>query len=136
MKKKNLDILLLPGDGIGKEISLEAKNLLDWISKNYEFEFALTTDEIGGAAVDKYGVPLTDQTVQMAQGSDAILLGAVGGPKWEEIPFEIRPERGLLKIRKELDLFANFRPAVVFNSLRAFSGRDKCNQISHYNYLF
>ena len=118
MKKKNLDILLLPGDGIGKEISLEAKNLLDWISKNYEFEFELTTDEIGGAAVDKYGVPLTDHTVQMAQSSDAILLGAVGGPKWEEIPFEIRPERGLLKIRKELDLFANFRPAVVFNSLR------------------
>ena len=114
---RKLEILLLPGDGIGKEISVEAEKLLEWISLNSKFKFSVTKDFIGGESIDKHGLPLRNETINKAKKSDAILLGAVGGPKWESIPFEIRPERGLLRIRKELDLFANFRPAVVFDSL-------------------
>ncbi len=114
MKKK---IFLLPGDGIGKEISIQAKKILSWIDSKTKFEFELSEDYVGGAAIDKYGTPLSDKTLKELRKSDAIILGAVGGPKWEELSFDLRPERGLLKIRKELDLFANFRPAIVFNSL-------------------
>ncbi len=114
MQKK---ILLLPGDGIGKEISKEAEKILNWIDTYSHFNFEISTELIGGASIDEYGIPITEKTLLIAKNSDAILLGAVGGPKWENLDFKIRPERGLLKIRKELDLFANFRPAIVFDSL-------------------
>ena len=114
---KNLNISLLPGDGIGKEISNQAVKILDHISTKFGFNLNLTEELVGGASIDKHGTPLTDETLKRIKKSDAIILGAVGGPNWEGLDFEKRPERGLLKIRKELDLFANFRPAIVFDSL-------------------
>ncbi len=115
--KKDLNISLLPGDGIGKEISNQALKILEWISKKFDFNLNLTEELVGGASIDKLGTPLSDKTLGRIKKSDAIILGAVGGPKWEGLKFEKRPERGLLKIRKELDLFANFRPALVFDPL-------------------
>lgn len=113
--KKN--ILLLPGDGIGHEISKEAEKIFNWLDKNTNLEFEISKELIGGASIDEYGEPITNKVLNLAKKSDAILLGAVGGPKWEKLDFIKRPERGLLKIRKELDLFANFRPAIVFDAL-------------------
>ncbi len=115
--KKKIHIALLPGDGIGKEISIEARKILNWINENTNINIECNEYLVGGASIDKYGLPLTDETLTKIKQSDAIILGAVGGPKWENLAFEKRPERGLLKIRKELDLFANFRPAIVFDSL-------------------
>ena len=114
---KKFQISLLPGDGIGQEISLEAIKILQWISRYTDYKLDIKEDLIGGVSIDKFGSPLTDETLERIKESDAIILGSVGGPKWEKLDFEIRPERGLLKIRKELDLFANFRPAIVFDSL-------------------
>ena len=115
--KKKINISLLPGDGIGKEISKEACKVINWISKNSDLDFNINEELVGGSSIDKLGEPLTEKTLEKIKKSDAIILGAVGGPKWENLSFEKRPERGLLKIRKELDLFANFRPALVFESL-------------------
>ena len=114
---KNLEISALPGDGIGVEIYLEAKKILNWIDNKSKYSLNISEMSVGGDSIDKYDEPLTSETLQKLLVSDAILLGAVGGPKWEKLSFDKRPERGLLKIRKELDLFANFRPAIVFNSL-------------------
>ena len=116
MKKKYI-ISLLPGDGIGQEISKEALKIINWLSKNTDLKFEINEELVGGSSIDQFGSPLTDKTIQKIKKSDAIILGAVGGPKWEKLSFENRPERGLLKIRKELDLYANFRPALVFDSL-------------------
>ena len=118
---KSFNVSLLPGDGIGKEISAEASKVLEWFNQNSELKINLKEELVGGASIDKYGVPLTDETLKSISNCDAILLGAVGGPKWENLNFEKRPERGLLKIRKELDLFANFRPAIVFDALASSS---------------
>jgi 3-isopropylmalate dehydrogenase len=111
-------ILLLPGDGIGSEVTNESTRILNFLNERenlgLEFEEAL----FGGACLDAKKVPITDQTIEIAKESDAVLMGAVGGPKWDELPHEIRPERGLLRIRKELDAFANLRPAVVFEPLK------------------
>ena len=115
--KKLYSISLLPGDGIGHEISLEAKKILNWVDTNTDLNLECVEDLVGGISIDTYGTPLCDKTLERIKKSDAIILGAVGGLKWEKLPFESRPERGLLKIRKELDLFANFRPAIVFDSL-------------------
>ncbi len=117
MQAESYNISILPGDGIGKEIAKEARKLIDWISGNATFNINLVEEYVGGASIDKYGTPLSDETLKRIRQSDAILLGAVGGPKWEKMDFEKRPERGLLKIRKELDLFANYRPAIVFDPL-------------------
>ena len=114
---KKFNISLLPGDGIGQEISIEATKVLNWFDKFSDLSFVIDEHDIGGVSFDKYESPLTENTLEKISKSDAILLGAVGGPKWESLPFENRPERGLLKIRKELDLFANFRPAIVFDAL-------------------
>ena len=114
---KKFNISLLPGDGIGQEISIEATKVLNWFDKFSDLSFVIDEYDIGGVSFDKYESPLTENTLEKISKSDAILLGAVGGPKWESLPFENRPERGLLKIRKELDLFANFRPAIVFDAL-------------------
>ena len=110
-------ILVLPGDGIGPEIVAEAVKVLELANEKYNLGFELSYDELGGAAVDKYGVPLADETLVRAREADAILLGAVGGPKWDKIDPAIRPERGLLKIRSELGLFGNLRPALLYPQL-------------------
>ena len=101
MQTESYNISILPGDGIGEEIAKEARKLIDWISSNETFNINLVEEYVGGASIDKYGTPLSDETLKRIRQSDAILLGAVGGPKWEKMDFEKRPERGLLKIRKE-----------------------------------
>jgi 3-isopropylmalate dehydrogenase len=107
----------MPGDGIGPEIIAQARRVLDAVGKKFGHEFEITEALIGGAAIDATGGPLPEETVKACQASDAVLLGAVGGPKWDTIEKTIRPERGLLGIRKALGLFANLRPAVLFPEL-------------------
>ncbi len=125
---------MLPGDGIGQEISCEAEKIFQWLEDNTELNFQIDKCSVGGKSIDEYNEPITTKVLSLAFESDAILLGAVGGPKWESLPFHKRPERGLLKIRKELDLFANFRPATVFNSLKNSSSL-KENLISDLNLM-
>jgi len=110
-------ILLLPGDGIGTEVCREARKIIDWLNNNRNTGFVLDEALLGGAAYDAHGTPFPKETLEKAIKSDAILLGAVGGPKWEGLDYSARPERGLLGIRKELELFANLRPAIVFDEL-------------------
>jgi len=110
-------ILILPGDGIGPEIMAEAVKVLELANDKFQLGFALEHDVIGGASIDKHGVPLADETLERARAADAVLLGAVGGPKWDKIERDIRPERGLLKIRSQLGLFANLRPAILYPQL-------------------
>lgn len=110
-------ILVLPGDGIGPEIMAEAVKVLNVANEKYSLGFELIEDVIGGAAVDRHGVPLADETLERARQADAVLLGAVGGPKWDTIERDIRPERGLLKIRSQLGLFGNLRPAILYPQL-------------------
>jgi 3-isopropylmalate dehydrogenase len=109
--------MMLPGDGIGPEVMAEVKKLIAWI--NEETGLTIETKEglIGGASIDAFDVPLSDETLAKAKVCDAIMLGAVGGPKWDKVDYKIRPEAGLLRLRKELDLFANLRPAIVFDAL-------------------
>jgi 3-isopropylmalate dehydrogenase len=110
-------LLILPGDGIGTEVMREVRRVIDWYAKKRGVEFALEDGLAGGASIDAHGVPLTDATMALAQEADAVLLGAVGGPKWDSLPFAVKPERGLLRLRKELGLFANLRPAMCFDAL-------------------
>ncbi|WP_061239013.1 3-isopropylmalate dehydrogenase [Ectopseudomonas composti] len=110
-------ILVLPGDGIGPEIMAEAVKVLNLANDKYALGFELSFDDLGGAAIDRYGVPLADETMARAKAADAVLLGAVGGPKWDTIDPAIRPERGLLKIRSQLGLFGNLRPAILYPQL-------------------
>ncbi len=110
-------ILLIEGDGIGPEVVTQAKKIIDFFSKNTDKKFETEKALLGGVAYDEYGTPFPLETLELAKKSDAILLGAVGGPKWESLEYQYRPERGLLGIRKELELFANLRPAKVFNAL-------------------
>ncbi len=114
MSKK---IVLLPGDGIGQEVINSAKEVLDKVAKTYQCQFEFEQFEIGGSSYDKHGVPLTDETINACKSADAILLGAVGGTKWDNVPTELKPEQGLLKIRKELNLYSNIRPIKGFDSL-------------------
>ena len=113
----NRKVLVLPGDGIGPEIMRQVLRVVDFFDRRGIASFAITEGLVGGAAYDADGTPLTDATLSQALASDAVLFGSVGGPKWESLPFELRPERGLLRLRKEMDLFANLRPAVVFDAL-------------------
>ena len=110
-------ILLLPGDGIGPEVTAEARRVLEAGAGRFGLDLAFDEGEIGGAAIDACGVPLPDEVVDRARRCRAILLGAVGGPRWDHLPVDRRPEKGLLRIRKELGLFANLRPAQVFPAL-------------------
>jgi 3-isopropylmalate dehydrogenase len=104
-------ILVLPGDGVGQEIVPQAVAVLEAVAKRFDHTFAFTDALVGGAAIDRFGHPLPDATAQAAQAADAVLLGAVGGPKWEGLDYAIRPERALLGLREQLGLFANLRPA-------------------------
>ncbi|MBI1326684.1 MAG: 3-isopropylmalate dehydrogenase [Alphaproteobacteria bacterium] len=110
-------ILILAGDGIGPEVCREAERIINWLTKQGRAKFTVSHALIGGCAYDETGNPFPNETLEAARKADAILLGAVGGPKWEALDYAVRPERGLLGIRKELELFANLRPAVVFEEL-------------------
>ena len=114
MSKK---ILILPGDGIGPEIVTEAEKVLCALVAKHGLDVVMQHGLIGGSAIDASGKPLPDETLQQAKESDAVLLGAVGGPKWDTIDRPLRPERGLLAIRSGLDLYANLRPAVLYEAL-------------------
>ena len=114
-------ILLLPGDGIGPEVVREARAVLELVSRRFDLKLEFEEALIGGSAIDAEETPLSDATVARARECQAVLLGAVGGPKWDDMPVDIRPEKGLLRIRKELGLFANLRPASVFPALAAAS---------------
>ncbi len=113
----NKKLLILSGDGIGPEVMGQVKRVIDWMAKKRSVSFDVSDGLIGGASIDVHGDPFTDETLSDAMAADAVLLGAVGGPKWDDVPFEKKPERGLLKIRKEMGLFANLRPAIVFDAL-------------------
>ena len=110
-------ILLLPGDGIGPEVVGETKKVIDWFNKKKSLDFKIDQDLIGGAAIDKHGVPITDEVFYRAVESDAVIVGACGGPQYDKLEFSKKPERALLKLRKELKLFANLRPAICFKQL-------------------
>jgi 3-isopropylmalate dehydrogenase len=114
-------VLILPGDGIGREIVPQAVRVLELLSRRHGVEVSLEEGLVGGAAYDAAGSPLPAETLKAARAADAVLLGAVGGPKWEALPYAVRPERGLLGLRKELGLFANLRPARIFPQLAGAS---------------
>ncbi len=113
------DLLLLPGDGIGPEVMAEVSRIIDWLNAQAQGRATFNTesDLVGGAAIDAHGIPISDATMEKALGADAVLFGAAGGPKWDDVAYEIRPEAGLLALRKELDLFANLRPAICYPAL-------------------
>lgn len=117
----NPSLLILPGDGIGPEVMTEVRKVIDWFGANRGLSFDVSEDLVGGAAYDAHGTPLTDETMAKAQEADAVLLGAVGGPKYDDLDFSVKPERGLLRLRKEMDLYANLRPAQCFDALADFS---------------
>ena len=119
MQKKK--VLLLPGDGIGQEVTASAGRILEKIVQLEGAEIELLEGLIGGAAIDSTGDPLPKETLELAKECDAVLLGGVGGPKWDDLPTEKKPEKGLLRIRQELDLFANLRPALLFPPLSSAS---------------
>ena len=110
-------LLLLPGDGIGPEVMAEVERLVAFFNKRGRMQFKMETGLVGGAAIDKVGVPLDSETLAKAAAADAVVFGAVGGPKWDKVPYERRPEAGLLRLRKDLDLFANLRPAICYPAL-------------------
>jgi 3-isopropylmalate dehydrogenase len=113
----NKSLLILPGDGIGPECMTQVRRVIDWLDRKRMVTFEVEEDLAGGCAIDAHGTPLTDETMDKAMAADAVLLGAVGGPKWDDLPFEQKPERGLLRLRKDMELFANLRPAICFDAL-------------------
>ena len=121
----NPSILILPGDGIGPEVMTEVRKVIAWFGDNRGLKFDVSEDLVGGIAYDTHGTPLTDETMEKAQDADAVLLGAVGGPQYDALDFSLKPERGLLRLRKEMDLFANLRPAQCFDALADFSSLKK-----------
>ena len=114
-------VLILPGDGIGQEVTASAKEVLDYLVAEHNLDFAITYMDVGGTAYEKHGSPLPDVVLIEAKKSDAILFGAVGAPKWDDLDWDNRPEQALLGLRKELELFANLRPAFLFNELASAS---------------
>jgi 3-isopropylmalate dehydrogenase len=111
-------ILLLPGDGIGPEVLNETRRVVGWFAQNRNFACSLDEDLVGGVSYETHGVPATDAMIAKALAADAVLFGAVGGPKWDPLPFDKKPEQGLLRLRKKLQLFANLRPALCFDALK------------------
>ena len=121
----NPSLLILPGDGIGPEVMAEVRKIIGWLGEKRGLAFDVSEDLVGGAAYDVHGVPLADSTMAKAQEVDAVLLGAVGGPKYDKLDFSVKPERGLLRLRKEMDLYSNLRPAQCFDALADFSSLKK-----------
>tara|TARA_A100001011_G_scaffold48522_1_gene46108 strand:- start:631 stop:1737 length:1107 start_codon:yes stop_codon:yes gene_type:complete len=117
IKVKKRKILLLPGDGIGPEVINEVKKVIEWFNSKKSLDFEIDQDLAGGASYDEHGTPITDEVFYKALESEVVMLGAVGGPKWDNLEFSKKPERALLKLRKELKLFANLRPAICFKQL-------------------
>src|SRR6478735_505388 len=111
------NLLLLPGDGIGPEVMAEVKKLIAWMNARGMGTFATEEGLVGGAAYDAHGKAVTDETMAKATAADAVIFGAVGGPKWDKVPYDVRPEAGLLRLRKDLALYANLRPAVTYPAL-------------------
>ncbi len=110
-------LLLLPGDGIGPEVTAEVRRVADWLGANAGLALTIEERLFGGVSYDRHGAPLTDEARDTALASDAVLMGAVGGPKWADAPRKLRPEAGLLNLRKAMDVFANLRPALCFDAL-------------------
>ncbi|MFQ3234315.1 MAG: 3-isopropylmalate dehydrogenase, partial [Sulfitobacter litoralis] len=121
----NPTLLILAGDGIGPEVMGQVVRIIDWFGDKRDLAFDVDHDLVGGAAYDKHGTPLHDDTMAKALAADAVLLGAVGGPKYDALDFSVKPERGLLRLRKEMDLFSNLRPAQCFDALADFSSLKK-----------
>jgi len=117
IKVKKRKILLLPGDGVGPEVVAEVKKIIEWFNEKKSLDFETEECLVGGASYEKHKKPITDEVFYKALESETVILGAVGGPKWDNLEFSKRPERGLLKLRKELKLFANLRPAICFDQL-------------------
>ena len=117
IKQKKRRILLLPGDGVGPEVIGEVKKIIQWFNKEKSLDFQIDEDLIGGASIDVHNTPITDEVFYKSLESEAVILGACGGPKWDNLEFSKKPERALLKLRKELKLFANLRPAICFKQL-------------------
>jgi len=113
----NKKLLILPGDGIGPEVMREVRRVIEWMDRRRMVSFDMADDYVGGASIDAKGTPITDETMRRAKDADAILFGSVGGPKWDKLGFDMRPEIAILRLRKELDLFANLRPATVLDPL-------------------
>src|SRR4029078_10057996 len=111
------NLLLLPGDGIGPEVIAEVKRVINFFSKKGPDKFSTEEALVGGCCYDAHKVAITDATMDKAKAADAIIFGAVGGPKWDKVPYDVRPEAGLLRLRKDLALFANIRPAIVYPAL-------------------
>lgn len=114
-------LLILPGDGIGAEVMAQVRRIIDWYGDNRGLKFDVSEGLVGGCSYDAHGTPLTDETMAHAQEVDAVLLGAVGGPQYDDLDFSLKPERGLLRLRKEMDLYSNLRPAQCFDALADFS---------------
>jgi len=121
----SFNLLMLPGDGIGPEVIDEVERVIEWFNSNSNHKFEIEKDLVGGAAYDAHGQSISDEAMDLAHKSDAVIFGAVGGPKWDNVPFEVRPEAGLLRLRKELDLFANLRPAICYKALAEASSLKK-----------
>ncbi len=121
----NPSLLILAGDGIGPEVMAEVKKIIAWYGDKRALKFDVSEDLVGGCAYDVHGKPLADETMAKAQEVDAVLLGAVGGPQYDNLDFSVKPERGLLRLRKEMDLYANLRPAQCFDALADFSSLKK-----------
>lgn len=121
MEKQTYSLLFLDGDGIGPEVNAEVKKVISWLNDNTTYTFSTDEGLIGGAAIDAEGTPYPNSTQKKAKVADAIFLGAVGGPKWADVDFSNRPEQGLLNLRQDLNLFANLRPAFVFDCLQEAS---------------
>ena len=114
-------ILILPGDGIGQEVTASAVEVLDFIVEKFNLQFSINSMEVGGTAYDEFGSPIPRNVLNAAKEADAVLFGAVGGPKWDDLGWDDRPENALLTLRKELNLFANLRPAFLFDELSGAS---------------
>lgn len=114
-------LLLLPGDGIGPEAMAEVEKLIDWMNTNQGSGFAIEKGLVGGCAYDAHGASISEEDMARAMDADAVLFGAVGGPKWDGVPYEVRPEAGLLRLRKDMELFANLRPAICYPALASAS---------------
>jgi 3-isopropylmalate dehydrogenase len=121
----NPSLLILAGDGIGPEVMTEVKKVIAWFGNKRGVQFDVSEDLVGGCAYDQHGTPLHDKTMARAMEVDAVLLGAVGGPQYDNLDFSVKPERGLLRLRKEMDLFSNLRPAQCFDALADFSSLKK-----------
>lgn len=110
-------LLLLPGDGIGPEVIEQTKRVIEALKQSHGLDLSIKEELFGGASIDTIGNPISDNAINIAKSADAVLMGAVGGPKWANVARDIRPEMGLLRLRKELDVFANLRPAICFDAL-------------------